>query len=316
MAAVINIMNKKGGVGKTTLANNLAYGFGQDGYKVLLIQLDSQANGRDILLHNAIQLTKKGAKTFRDNMIKNGEMDLYDSMEFCRRYGFSRKEKVGQDSSDIFAGEQRPPMKDLIVHTDYKNLDIIPGSDRLTTAESNLKLKAMSSPSRMRFTDLKDALDEVRDDYDIIIMDNSPAIDNYIPFNAIVASSRPEDVLLIPVAVSGDAFEGALSTLDLVLNFVNDYDLDINIRMVATMLQNSRISKDWAENFRLIFPDTFYKQSIRFQGQPIEDSRFRNKLLLEIIDKRKMPITDDFKKLIEEIEEELAEKGVQPTGQK
>ncbi|WP_215825417.1 ParA family protein [Spiroplasma endosymbiont of 'Nebria riversi'] len=40
---MISFCNKKGGVGKTTLCKNVAYKFGLDGAKVLLIDLDPQA---------------------------------------------------------------------------------------------------------------------------------------------------------------------------------------------------------------------------------------------------------------------------------
>ncbi len=53
---VISILNQKGGVGKTTIATNLAHGLTCRAYKVLLVDGDPQGSARDWHVANSAQL--------------------------------------------------------------------------------------------------------------------------------------------------------------------------------------------------------------------------------------------------------------------
>ena len=96
----IAIVNNKGGVGKTTSALNIAAGLAMRGRKVLLIDIDPQANASLALLGPDVL---------------NLPTSIYDVLL-----------------------EEDKPLRDIITPTLIKGLDLVPSHPNLANAEVNL----------------------------------------------------------------------------------------------------------------------------------------------------------------------------------
>ncbi len=79
MSKVISIINQKGGVGKTTTTASLGYGLVQRGYKVLLIDLDPQA---DLSLHLGVPSPDELENTVSDLILDVIKGELIDYSKY------------------------------------------------------------------------------------------------------------------------------------------------------------------------------------------------------------------------------------------
>lgn len=152
---VISVVNFKGGSGKTTTAAHLAQHLALKGHRVLAIDLDPQAS---LTALHGIQ----------------PELDEVASLYETLRYDDSRSS-----------------ITKVIRSTNFPNLDIVPASLDLQEYEYDTPVALTSSdPSEGRafFTRISNALREVDDRYDIVVIDCPPQL-GYLTLTALTASS-------------------------------------------------------------------------------------------------------------------------------
>ena len=103
-----------------------------------------------------------------------------------------------------------------IIQTYSPNLDLIPGTIKLAELEIN--------NSSTNVFKLKNAIDDIRTNYDYIIIDCSPSL-GYISVNSFVAS----DIILIPVQCEYLAMEGLNKLLKTIKDIKTDFNKNLEI---------------------------------------------------------------------------------------
>jgi chromosome partitioning protein len=133
------VFNRKGGVGKSSIACNLAAVAASQGHSTLLVDLDSQANSTSYLGHDG-----------KDDVV--GMAEFFEStLSFKYR--------------DLAA-------KNFVRKTPFENLSLISASADLADLEQKLE-------SRHKIYKLKEFLTSLSDSYDAIFIDTPPALNFY-----------------------------------------------------------------------------------------------------------------------------------------
>ncbi|MDR3551783.1 MAG: AAA family ATPase [Clostridia bacterium] len=229
MGKVTAIANQKGGVGKTTTAVNLSAALGEAGKKVMLVDIDPQGNATSGLGVN--------------------------------------KRTVQKSSYDLLSAGM--PANEIILHTRYQNVDLIPSNISLAGAEIELVDAAD------REEKLKRALVPVREDYDFILIDCPPSL-GIITLNALVAA----DTLLVPAQCEFYALEGLSQLMATVRTVKRLYNPSIDIEGVLLTMYDGRLNLTLqvVEEVKRFFPRKVYKtvvpRNVRISeapsfGQPV-----------------------------------------------
>lgn len=167
--------------------------------------------------------------------------------------------------------------KDVILRTSVENLFIIPATIQLAGAEIELV------PTISREVRLKRALEEVKADFDYILIDCPPSL-GLLTLNSLTAS----DAVLIPVQCEYYALEGLsqlLNTVRLVQKHLN-HDLRIEGVLLTMLDARTNLGIQVIDEVKKYFQDKVYKtiipRNVRLSeapshGEPIiiYDSRSR-----------------------------------------
>lgn len=219
MTKIISLVNQKGGVGKTTTSINLAASLGKLGKKTLIIDLDPQGN------------TTTGLG------VNKGE--------------------IKASIYDVLNGEAN--IKKAIKKTSFDLLSIIPATINLAGIDYELLEKGHNDSEFNKNEQLRNALNEVRDNYDYIIIDCPPSL-GVLTTNALVAS----DSVIIPVQCEFFALEGISQLLNTIIMTQTRLNPNLKIEGVLLTLLDSRTNLGYevVEEVRKYFKDKTFNTII------------------------------------------------------
>ena len=215
MGKVISLVNQKGGVGKTTTSINLSASLSLEGKKVLLVDLDPQGNA-------------------------------------TTGVGFNKGD-IDRSIYEVFNGVVN--VEDIVLHTRFRDLDLLPSSLQLAGIDIELIEKGREDPSFQKSYQFKKAIDLIRDKYDFIIVDCPPSL-GLITTNALAAS----DSVIIPVQCEFFALEGITQLLNAIMLTKKKLNPNLKLEGVLLTMFDSRanLSIEVIEEIRSYFKDKVY----------------------------------------------------------
>lgn len=224
MGTIIGVLNQKGGVGKTTTTVNLGAALALTGKKVLLVDIDAQSN---MTTHLGL-----GAPDGMEENVERPptpEFTIYDVL------------KGNKTISDITI--ERGP-----------NLDVVPSSLLLSAAD--LELGGVVGRELI----LRRALQGVKDQYDMIVVDCPPAL-GLLSLNALAAVDR----VVIPVQSEYLALHGVRQLLDTIDQVRGIYNPSLIVGGVLICLHDNRkrLARAVSDTIRAYFGDLVFNTVIR-----------------------------------------------------
>lgn len=235
---VVACQNFKGGVGKSTTCVNFAHFLALKGYRVLVIDTDSQATTTSMF-----------------GYVPDAEITQEDTI----------LPYLASDQKDLTYAVRR---------SYFPNIDLIPACLALYEAEIAMVMRVAGQPTPAQrvafFSELRYGIQTIADAYDVILIDSPPAL-GMISINVLMSA----DALLVPSAARMFDFSSTVQFFRMVHAYIAQLDPNKSYRWISvlTTLFDRRYEsqKQFFEVMRACFGESVF-QRVFFHSSAVINS--------------------------------------------
>jgi chromosome partitioning protein len=224
---VVACQNFKGGVGKSTTCVNLAHYLALKGYRVLVVDTDSQATTTSM-------------------------------------FGYVPDAEIDEEATILpYLSGYQTTLDYAVRRTYWPNIDLIPACLALYEAELAIVMHLAAQTDVEKrvqfFMELKYGLQSVAENYDVILLDSPPAL-GMISINVLMAA----DALLVPSAARMFDFSSTVQFFRMVHNYIGKIDPTKQYRWISVLTtlfdQRYESQKQFFEVMRTCFGDSVFQR--------------------------------------------------------
>lgn len=238
MPLTIACQNFKGGVAKSTTCVNFAHYLALKGYRVLVVDTDSQATTTSM-------------------------------------FGYMPDAEITEDDTILpyLEGEQTT-LHYAVRKTYWSNIDLIPACLALYEAEVAIVVHIAAQQNVEQrlafFSELKFGIQTVASNYDVVLLDSPPAL-GMISINVLMAA----DSLLVPTAARMFDFSSTVQFFRMVRNYIQQIDSTKEYRWISVLTtlfdQRYESQKQFFDVMRTCFGDSVF-QRVFFHSSEVLNS--------------------------------------------